>query len=309
MTATTVLPPEAAAYLAEVREALGDLPPAERDDLLVEVEASLAETASEGEGPLAARLGPPLEFATELRAAAGLHEPPAPGIPGSRLRESAARVIAAPALVGVRRLAGELAPIGWALRGYVIVAAIALLAGARWSRTVVPRVESGELGVAVVCTAIAASVGLGLWSRRRGSGWLLLAVGNLAVAGAAIPVVLHLAERPTISAAGPAVVVEAPPGLAYNGVPIDNVYPYSRDGRLLHDVLLFDGAGRPLDVRPGAVDPLRRVVRTRNGPIFNAFPIRYFARGTKRVAHPNAAPRARVARVVTPPLRIRQQRR
>ena len=35
-------------------------------------------------------------------------------------------------------------------------------------------------------------------------------------------------------------------GLAYNGAQVTNIYPFSRDGRLLHDVLLFTGNGTPL---------------------------------------------------------------
>ncbi len=48
MTAATAPPPEVAAYLAAVREALADLPAAERDDLVAEVEASLVEAAAPG---------------------------------------------------------------------------------------------------------------------------------------------------------------------------------------------------------------------------------------------------------------------
>jgi len=73
VSATTGLPPEVSHYLAAVREALDDLPSTERDDLLVEVEPSLLDAASESGGNVSARLGPPEEFAAELRAAAGLH--------------------------------------------------------------------------------------------------------------------------------------------------------------------------------------------------------------------------------------------
>jgi hypothetical protein len=79
---------------------------------------------------------------------------------------------------------------------------------------------------------------------------------------------------------------------------VQNVYAYDRRGRLLHDVRLFDQNGNPLDVgaRAAAADPLRRLVRTRGGRrVLNAFPIRYFEPGTRRVAHPNAAPRRRIA--------------
>ena len=72
MTTTTGLPPELEAYLASVRATLADLAPEERDDLLGELQAALLEAAGEGDGPVAARLGPPEEFAAELRASAGL---------------------------------------------------------------------------------------------------------------------------------------------------------------------------------------------------------------------------------------------
>ena len=79
MTTTTGLPPELEAYLAAVRTTLADLAPEERDDLLGEVQAALLEAAGEGDGPIAARLGPPEEFAAELRASAGLDPAPPPG--------------------------------------------------------------------------------------------------------------------------------------------------------------------------------------------------------------------------------------
>ena len=69
---SSTLLPDVDAYLAAVRASLDDLPAAERDDLLAEVEVSIVEAAGEGESALAARLGPPHEFAAELRAAAGL---------------------------------------------------------------------------------------------------------------------------------------------------------------------------------------------------------------------------------------------
>ncbi|HJV29442.1 MAG TPA: hypothetical protein VJ645_02905 [Gaiellaceae bacterium] len=63
MTAATA---DIAAYLAAVRSSLSDLPEAERDDLVAEVEASLVESAGEG-GSISARLGPPEEFAARRR--------------------------------------------------------------------------------------------------------------------------------------------------------------------------------------------------------------------------------------------------
>jgi hypothetical protein len=84
---------------------------------------------------------------------------------------------------------------------------------------------------------------------------------------------------------------QAQPGLAYNGSPIQNIYPYSLDGKLLHDVLLYDGAGAPIEIGAEFKDPNRRVLTTNtNASIFNSFPIRYYEPGTSHVAHPNASP-------------------
>ena len=79
------------------------------------------------------------------------------------------------------------------------------------------------------------------------------------------------------------------PGLVYEGVAVENVYPYDRTGRLLHDVRLYDSLGRPLEI--AGADPERRHVLERSGArAFNAYPIRYFEPGTRRVARPNAGP-------------------
>jgi hypothetical protein len=76
-----------------------------------------------------------------------------------------------------------------------------------------------------------------------------------------------------------------------DGAPVQNVYPYDRRGRLLHDVRLYDQDGRPLNIGRGQGDPNRRLVVTRRGTtVLNAFPIRYFEPGTRRVAHPDAVP-------------------
>ena len=94
-------------------------------------------------------------------------------------------------------------------------------------------------------------------------------------------------------------------GLTLNGVPVNNIYPYSRSGRLLHDVLLYTGAGVPLDAAGAGIDPQRRILRTTSGKqIFNAYPVRYFDPGTGQVAHPNAGPQVHIPQIETPPLRV-----
>ena len=77
MTTASGSSAEIEAYLAAVRASLSDIAEDERADLLAEVEASLVEAAGEGDRPIAS-LGPPEEFAAELRASAGLGEPTGP---------------------------------------------------------------------------------------------------------------------------------------------------------------------------------------------------------------------------------------
>jgi hypothetical protein len=292
----TAVPPEVTVYLAAVRAALADLPEEEREDLLTDVRASLVEAAAESGGNLAARVGPPEEFAAELRAAAGLHPPAAP-------RRERRLVAVARRLVGDPQLR-RLVPIWWVARAYVAVGAIALILGSSWSirYPFVPHVAGGLGGLLAIVAAIVVSVWLGLRTRSR----LVL---ELALAVAAIPVLVHLshptAPRPQVVYyfATPSAYL---PGLSMDGAPVDNIYPYSRDGHLLHDVLLYNGSGTPLNYPTGAPDPERRIVRTKDGtPVLNAFPIRYYDPGTKRVAHPDASPHVRIPRIATPLLRQR----
>jgi hypothetical protein len=309
VNATRAVRPEVTAYLDEVREALGDVPPDERDDLLAEVEASLVETAEESERPIAARLGPPDAFAAELRSAAGLQTADGQGREtlATRLAERVERALADPRLARAKALYAELAPIWWLLRGYVAVALIALLAGRDWTDRVVPHLPRARFGAAAILVAVVASIALELRARRAQARQTASAgvVVNLVLLVAVVPVVVHLLHTPA-----PAVVVETVTspanerGLTLNGVPVDNIYPYSRDGRLLHDVLLYTGSGRPLDVKSVAADPLRRVPVSRGGArLYNAFPVRYYERGTHRVAQPDAGPRIALPRFRTPALK------
>jgi hypothetical protein len=256
-------------------------------------------------------LGPPEDFAAELRSAAGLHPSTSP--PAAGLRETIERVANDPRVVASARFLRELAPIWWAVRGYVAVAALALAAGASWSRShgAVPRIGNAKLGAAAILLAVAASIALGLWSRRTTRARFPLVALNVALLAAAVPVAIHLSHRTQTPIAAPVVIqVEPVPGLAYNGAPIDNIYPYSRDGQLLHDVLLFTGAGTPLSLRAKSYDPLRRILFTKaGGRIFNAFPIRYYQPGTTFVLRPNAGPKVKVPRIKTPPLPAKRRSR
>jgi hypothetical protein len=293
-------PQDVAAYLERVRSELADLPPEERDELLADVEASLLDAASDSVVPLAEQLGPPERFAGELRAAAGLA--PRGGAPRATepARDRLLRRLAP--LLGTAR---DLAPIWWALRGYVAVAGLALLTGAEWSTRmpVLPHLAGGRWGDLAI---VMAAIGLSLWAGRRW-GRRMVPV-NLVLAVAAVPVFVHLSNPPRYESPYTYYEPYQPQasGLTLGGVNVRNIYPYDRDGRLLHDVRLYTSSGRPLNIGSAdpTIDPRRRQITTATGTTaLNAFPIRYFERGTRRVARPGAGPKVRTPRIITPPLR------
>ena len=198
------------------------------------------------------------------------------------------------------------------VRAYVLVAALVLAAGGAWSLShpSIPHVVDGRGGAAALIVAIAVSVALGLRGAARPRP-RALAAANVVLLAAAVPVLQHVRQGAAVT--GPQVVEfvsEPVGGLAVDGAPVRNVYAYSREGRLLHDVLLYDADGNPLNVGgPNAPDPNRRVLVTTGGlRLYNTFPIRYYDPGTKRVRHPNAGAPVRPPRLLTPPLRLRPAR-
>lgn len=98
---TTDLRPEVAAFLAQVEQQLLDLPTAEREEVLSGLAADLDELVSE-HGVEA--LGDPDRYSRELRAAAGLPEPPPPG--GERLASRGAAGARAALVDGVDAVRG-----------------------------------------------------------------------------------------------------------------------------------------------------------------------------------------------------------
>jgi hypothetical protein len=203
----------------------------------------------------------------------------------------------------VREL-GRLAPIWWVLRAYLLVAAIALAAGASWSLRYffVPHLGTAWLGLLVIAAAIALSIWIGLRTPRATH---LVVLGNVVLLGLAIPVLSHFRQRQLPVQVVTLAMYQPTQGLNMDGVPVTNIYPFSRQGRLLHDVLLYTGSGAPLDAPGAAIDPQRRVLRTKSGKqIFNAYPIRYFDPGTGQVAHPGAAPPVKIPRIATAPLPV-----
>ncbi|MEJ7891452.1 MAG: hypothetical protein WKF94_02295 [Solirubrobacteraceae bacterium] len=277
MTMTTI-PDDARVYLAAVRSRLDDLPADEREDLLADVESAVLDSADETDAPIAARLGSPERFADELRTAAGL--PPRTDPPPSslslrnRLAPWAARL----------EDARELLPLWWVARAIVAVGAGALIAGDTYDDGYLP----GSIWTAAAAVAVSVAIGLRHLRRTR-----LTVLANVALVLAALPVLTFVADRAAADDYVPYASF-TPNGIAYDGAPVRNLFAFDREGRLLTDVRLYNQDGLPLDIGRGQRDPGRRVVRTRGGaPELNAFPVRYFEPGTRRIAQPRAGvPRA-----------------
>lgn len=305
MTETMTAPSEGAAYVARVRAALSDLPDAEREDLLAEVEAAIAEGEADPSGSLAARLGAPEDFAAELRTAAGF----APAGPSAHGAPRWPALLARAQGPG-RELARELAPVWWLYRGYVllvIVAAPFLFGLGFTTRLVGPFVPVlGVDGIALLAVFSAAALSFAAGRRqRRGPRSTLLTGVNIALAVAAVPVTAALLAGEGLLLRPAQVEPAATPvvqGLARDGVPVTNLYAFTSDGRPLRDVLIYDGDGEPVTVAADVDDPDRRLLRTRGAePVFNSFPIRYYEPGTRIVARPNAMPEIDVPALRKPP--------
>lgn len=152
-------------YLEQVRACFADLPTAERTELLDDIAQHLAEVAAEDDRPLVDRLGPPEQYAAELRVAAGLAPPGAATFAGRWRRRVGAVDQRIGPVVGYGRASEfvrQLAPAWWVLRGLAV--ALVLL----WAvdgPALVPTIGgSAVAGGLIVATAVVASVWLG---RRR----------------------------------------------------------------------------------------------------------------------------------------------
>lgn len=275
-------------YLAAVEHELADLPAEDRSALLEDLALHLdALTAEDDDRPVAVRLGPPAVYATDLRAAAGLPARGSAAAPaGSGLRErlEAALAAAAPVAREIRRLAVELRPAWWVLRGYLLVAVPCLARSDAFDDFPVPA-PLGEhaLGALMVLAAVAGSVALGRRQLPRPVGALVAAVG-VALAASAVVVAgsaeADRARHEVASAVAPDRAVGEYPLVSRHG-PVTDVLPYAADGTPLEGVLLYDQDGRPLQVgfqewwADECVRALEQPLAADGVPVPHSFPQRY----------------------------------
>jgi len=266
-------------YAAAVRAALSDLPHDQAEALLEDLEDHLREIAAEAGASLTERLGPPEQYAQELRAAYGA------ATSGKAQREPALRnlqraigsVTSSVWYQQLRAFLPELRPAWWVLRAYLVVLILTAALSPGYNLHPIPNPFSsrGLLEILATIGAILFSIRLGRRSHPLPPGRRRLAIGaNVVIALLALPVLASMGTFPSF-----AMVESGAPGQSpdfaspYSLGSVTNVFPYSKDGKPLTDVLLYDQDGRPLTL---ARDPDRTTdypIGADGQPITNAYPL------------------------------------
>jgi hypothetical protein len=244
---------DAATYAASVRAALSDLPSDQAAVLLEDLEDHLREIAAEAGGTLSERLGPPEQYAQELRAAYGATSA-SPRRPDPAFRDFRLAVAWMTSSAWYREVRGflpELRPAWGVLRAYlaVLILTAALSPGYPLGPIPNPGTKRGLAEIFATAVAIWLSVRIGRRNRPFPKPARVLAVSaNVLIAFVALVVLGNMHSftySEIITGASP----EQPPfNAAYAAGPLTNIYPYSQDGKPLTNVLLYDQDGRPLTV-------------------------------------------------------------
>jgi hypothetical protein len=274
---------EIEAYAQAVRDALADVPEADRAELLEDLEDHLAEVSEESGEALTTRLGTPEHYAAELRTAYGAD--------AGRGRRRSPQAVAIEALdrteAWLRQkeqdgtafraawaFIQELRPVWWLLRAYFVAVLVWRVLENDWYRY-----PQNFIGWVVLVGLVVGSVALGMWSRTRASGARRTAlIGNLLVIAfiVAVPQLTDDDILPMPSNTANSVGSEtAYPSSGDGGIGmtgIVNIQPFSKDGKPLKDVLLYDQDGRPIQTDYAAQGlELRRCDGT--PPISNSYPL------------------------------------
>ncbi len=258
---TTTASTEVRDYLAAVSRELADLAADERDDLLEDLDSHLHEVLAEGEGTLQQRLGPPEQYAAELRASAGLSsaDRSTANVLHRAINSLSAsaiwrRTAEHPWTRATLEFLPQLRPAWWIVRAGLAAGIIAGVYRARGfnggSITDMYR-NSGlwpggfghrYIGVILLVVAIPISIQLGRRSLRGSARWLIVA-GNLFAMALVWPALAALGSQTYFVQSGQPSQSD---GIFNNGNPVTNIYPYDAQGRPLDHVRLFDQNGQPL---------------------------------------------------------------
>ena len=274
---TVVREQEIARYVDEVRQALADLPPTVRDELLEDLPEHLAEVAAEADGSLADRIGTPQAYAAELRTAAGAAAPPATPKLDQRIADAviwvrdrlqAIDVRLGPAIGHAR--ASEflrlLRPAWWVLRGYLVAMLLTVMSTSTFG--LVPQFEESVLAGLLV---LAGSVIGSIWLGRRSPGlrrWPRLAVN----AGTALLMIFGLVSLVDLESRADVDGYYQP---SYNDpyTHIQDVYVYDNEGRLVEEARLFDQNGEPIRLgNPWCDEAIDKMPEVDQNPIQRTYP-------------------------------------
>ncbi|GGQ65594.1 HAAS signaling domain-containing protein [Couchioplanes azureus] len=254
---------EITAYVYAVRAALGDLPEAQRDELLEDLTEHLTEVMADGEGSLTDRLGSPEAYAADLRGAApfvgGFPDPPSsrPRVIGE-LRDQitpALRDYVLPPLrkadvrfgkaVGYERLSDFLRllrPAWWVLRGYLLAMVVAgILDNSGQPLGLLPRIGDSVLVALILLTvAVLGSI----WFGRRAPRLRQWSRLSLYGATAVLAMVAVAGFFDVDSSARQSYYSDVNYDNPYSGV--QDVFVYDQQGRLVTNARLFDQNGEPV---------------------------------------------------------------
>lgn len=235
------LSPSKAAYLTRVAEGLSDLAAEDREEVIQDLEAHLAELPDDS---VEDTLGKPEAFVAEFRVSAGLDEPHRTGRLDSLRRRIGRLEIRAQRLGQVLNWT-TIRPLWVWTRGWLVVSVFAgLTQETPFLRFPIPSIEfQSAVGAVLVAGATWLSVWLDKNHRHP-----LRDIGTVLYSSTAVLALLIGILSP-ISLTKPQHFDESityPQQLtASDGTPIENIYAYDLEGSPV-EVLLFDQEGRPL---------------------------------------------------------------
>ncbi|MEU4693373.1 hypothetical protein [Actinoplanes sp. NPDC023714] len=261
-------------YVEQVRQALGGLPPATREELLEDLPEHLAEVLAEGGGTLVSRLGSPSAYAAELIASAGLATGEAGeggdargGLRGrardlrDRAREATRRAdVRVGPLLGYGKASEFLAllrPAWWVLRGYLAAMAFTYVFDDNSAPIgLLPRIGgSGNelIALMVLAVFVLGSIWLGSRTPSKRMPRLLFRAGGAALVLFAVVGFFETdgqARRGDPVQAGYVSEVSR-----YSDV--QDVFVYDDDGNLVRNVQIYDQWGNAIEFgEPGCIDPM-----------------------------------------------------
>jgi hypothetical protein len=300
MNAATDTRPEVVAFLARVRQQLGDLDDEQRDELLDGLEADLSEQLAAGD-----RLPDATAYAVELRAAAGLpatgrhgqrflsrtHRPPRiADWPGLARAEWMALTERSAATRQVWALLEAVRPAWWVLRAWIAVTLVDQLAGPWEYVSLWPTLGPSLVGPLLLVGAVVLSVLVGQGKLWPGSGPDRTTLARMVLLGLntfAVVVPLSFTGdgsqwEPYVGGTGYSAGFHDAnhrPVLRNGADVVRNVYAYDAEGQPLQGVQLFDQQGRPIAVAPqssmgeGAERQVTCPWFNGTTPLFNVFPL------------------------------------